>query len=366
VLYPTSDEVAWAISTHRAELSRWFRLYSPPAEALVRLLDKGALGAAARAGGLDAPAAWCPADEADLERLAHQVGLPVVVKPRVQLYAGYAAKAARAGSPAAAIAVWRAMRDVGEVPADVRRAAPGSDLPMLQAWLPGAERVFTVDGFVDASGELYATLGCVKLLQRPRGSGAGLVFQAAPVPPAAADGLRRLFGKVGYFGVFDAEFIEDGDRLLLIDVNPRFYNHMAFEIDRGLPLAWLAYLAAAGEVEALRGELARAGRPGPGPRAYVHRLPARLMLQLQGISGALSAEERAGWRRWMAELAPGASDPVWSAGDPGPALAEVALEVSTLARHPRSWLRKLARGPDAPDPVLAGQPAAIRGERGAA
>jgi hypothetical protein len=82
------------------------------------------------------------------------------------------------------------------------------------------------------------------MLQRPRCLGPGIVFEEAPIPASVVSGLERLLRHVGYFGVFDTEFVLDGDRVMLIDINLRLYNHMAFEIDRGLPLAWLAYLGA--------------------------------------------------------------------------------------------------------------------------
>jgi D-aspartate ligase len=53
VLYPTSDEVAWLVAAHSELLARWFLLYTPPIESLVRLLDKAQLIEEARAVGLD-------------------------------------------------------------------------------------------------------------------------------------------------------------------------------------------------------------------------------------------------------------------------------------------------------------------------
>src|SRR5262249_55204143 len=147
-----------------------------------------------------------------------------------------------------------------------------------QSYISGAERVYTVDGFVDETGEIYATLACVKVLQRPRGSGPGIIFEHAEIDPAIDRGLRDLFQLTGYYGVFDAEFIECGSRKLLIDINPRFYNHMAFEIERGLHLPWLAYLAATGDRRRLNAEVAKARATGVRRRAYVHRLPTALLL----------------------------------------------------------------------------------------
>src|SRR5512144_2262829 len=60
VLYPTSDDLAWIVATHREELASRFRLFTPSAEGLSRLLDKGSLAREARAAGLDAPETRLP------------------------------------------------------------------------------------------------------------------------------------------------------------------------------------------------------------------------------------------------------------------------------------------------------------------
>ena len=52
--------------------------------------------------------------------------------------------------------------------------------------------------------------------------------------------------RIGYFGVFEAEFIRLGDERLLIDFNPRFFGQMGFDVARGLPIVGLAYEAALG------------------------------------------------------------------------------------------------------------------------
>jgi predicted ATP-grasp superfamily ATP-dependent carboligase len=220
------------------------------------------------------------------------------------------------------------------------------ELPIVQACHPGSERIYTVDGFVDASGELSAMLACVQLLQRPRKSGPGIIFDEAPVDAAVEEGLRKLCRSTGFYGVFDAEFLEHEGRKLLIDFNPRFYNHMAFEVDRGLPLPHLAYLAALGDLDALEAATAEARAARPERRVYVHRLSTELMLSAQVLAGSMHREERRRWRRWVTERDGAVTDPVGWGDDRGPALAAVALELAYFARHPRSYLRHLATAAD--------------------
>ena len=196
---------------------------------------------------------------------------------------------------------WRALRSTATYDAEVLDHVPDLCLPMLQSCSASAERIYTVDGFVDEGGEIYTALACMKVLQRPRGSGPGIIFEHAEVDPTVDEGLRRLFEVTGFCGVFDAEFIEHGTRKLLIDINPRFYNHMAFETDRGLHLPWLAYLAASGDRQALKAEVDRAKAANVPQRTYVHRLPTTMMLAAQGLAHTMPREDQLRWRRLISD-----------------------------------------------------------------
>jgi thiamine pyrophosphate-dependent acetolactate synthase large subunit-like protein/predicted ATP-grasp superfamily ATP-dependent carboligase len=341
VLYPTSDELAWLIAANREALFPYFRLYSPPVGALVCLLDKRCLGAAARDAGLCVPEAWCPASADEVTRISQEVRFPLYVKPRTQVFASLHGKGQMVGGPADLLAVWRKWRGRARYPSEVVERIPDVDLPLLQASVRRADRILTVDGFIDETGELFCTRGCLKVLQWPRGSGPGICFEAAPVPANLGEGLARLFRRVGFHGVFDAEFIEDDGRAQLIDVNPRFYNHMAFEVERGLPLPWLAYLGAIEDRAALRTAVAEAKREVGGPRSYVHRLPLRMMLGLQALTGAMSRDERHRWRNRMAGHEDRVTDPTRQEGDPWPGVVELPLELARFVAHPRSYLRHL-------------------------
>ena len=47
--------------------------------------------------------------------------------------------------------------------AEVLDRVPDMHLPVLQSCVSGRERIYTVDGFVDETGELYISLACVKI-----------------------------------------------------------------------------------------------------------------------------------------------------------------------------------------------------------
>ena len=344
-LYPTSDEVAWLVASHRDELSRYYRLYSPPIQSLVRLIDKARLVEDAKAAGLDVPETVVPRDAADAECCCRRLGFPLFVKPRAQVFRLGFGKGVRVNNPSEVVSAWCSQVDRTTYAAEVLKHVPDMHLLMLQSWVSSSERIYTVDGFVDETGNLSASLACVKLLQLPRGSGAGIIFEHAEIDPVIDEGLRRLFRNTGFYGVFDAEFLEVGDRKLLIDINPRYYNHMAFESERGLHLPWLTYLAGTGDRETLKMEIAKskiASRRASMSRcAYVHPLRTNLLLRVQRLAGKMSAEDENHWRRRIEEYGDSVTNPVWTTDDRAPALAEMAAELYALVRHPRSYAKGL-------------------------
>ena len=98
VLYPTSDELAWLISAHRAKLEdsststtrAWTRSYG--------LLNKRRLYELGTEAGLHLPRTWFPESEADLEQVRREARFPVLIKPTTQiLYATH-----RKGQPVSA------------------------------------------------------------------------------------------------------------------------------------------------------------------------------------------------------------------------------------------------------------------------
>jgi len=344
-LYPTSDEVAWLVASQRDELSRYYRLYSPPIDSLIRLLDKARLAEDAKAAGLDVPETVVPRSAADVECCGRTLGFPLFVKPRAQVFRLGFSKGVRVNNPSELLSAWCGELKHTTYAAEVLKHVPDIHLLMLQSWISGSERIYTVDGFVDKTGELSASLACVKMLQLPRGSGAGIIFEHAEMDPVIDDSLRRLFRNTGFYGVFDAEFVEVGSRKLLIDINPRYYNHMAFESERGLHLPWLTYLAATGDFDGLKLEIAKSKSASKSRCAYVHPLRTDLLLRAQRLAGKMSAEDEVHWRRRIEEYGGSVTNPVWTTDDPGPFLAEMAAEIYALVRHPRSYLMGLLVSP---------------------
>ncbi len=342
-LYPTSDEHAWLFSLYRERLSAHFRMYQPDASSVYTLLNKRLLHAACAGLGISTPETWWPESDAELEALSRRVSWPVLIKPQTQLFLASQSKGRKVDDAAALRSHYAAFVARNRYGAFMLRHDPTVMRPMIQAYRPeAAENTYSLTGFIDESGALSTFRGAIKVLQRPRKLGIGLCFDEAPVNPALAEKVAALCRQVGYFGVFEIEFIQTGDDFLLIDFNPRFYSQMAFEVDRGMPLPLLAWSAATGDRIALEEAVARSNAwRSSGGRAYCHRFIFEVMLRGQKLSGALSDEEVRRWREWFDARQPRLTDAVLDAEDRVPWMLDWASHLLGYVRHPRAFLHTM-------------------------
>jgi predicted ATP-grasp superfamily ATP-dependent carboligase len=341
VLYPTSDDLSWILAAHRSSLAARFRLPAPGVDTVYALLNKRRLCAVAAEVGLETPATAFPSDLAELDRVGRHVRYPVLVKPQSQVLFRSRLKGRIARDPEELRLRWKELRAAGGYGPDLLAYDPGVADPMVQAYHPeAAHGIQSVSGWVGKEQSVFRA--ATKVLQRPRRLGIGLCFEHAEVDARLAGRLEALCRAVGYHGVVEAEFIAVGERRLLIDVNPRFYSQLAFDVARGLPLPRLAYHDVRGEqaeVEALV-EQARAWRPG-GAEGYAHGFLLEVMLRAQRLSGALSHGEARAWRRWCSERRGHLVDAAVEARDWAPGVVDVAQHLAAFARHPRAFVRSI-------------------------
>jgi predicted ATP-grasp superfamily ATP-dependent carboligase len=348
VLYPSCDDLAWLFAHHADTLGQYFRLYQPPAASLLQLLDKKALSLRCGELGIPSPRTVFPRNTQEAVALSAEVGFPLLIKPRTQMFLPTRNKGQIVESESAlASSHARYVAENATHPL-ARPMLPDLDQPMLQAWVPtAADSTYSIAGFIGRDGEGMAVRAAVKVLQRPRRVGVGVCFEEAEVDPEALAGITRLCERVGYFGIFEAEFVRCDGTLQLVDFNPRFYGQMGFESARNLHLPYLAWLGSIGESGKLAEALAVAHdwQSGTG-YVYCNRFFLDTMLVLQGLSGRMSQEERNSWREWLGKSAKRsrAFDPVESPGDPLPGLAAKVGEICAAVRHPRSFYRKVVIG----------------------
>lgn len=343
VLYPTSDGLAWLLSAHAEKLGRHYRLFSPPPAVMRRVLDKASLYGLARRVGIEVPRSWYPEDEEDLDAIGREARFPLLIKQRTQALSLTCSKGltvAEASGLREAFVEFARANGHGEA---ITGQQPEACRPMLQEFRPEVDDgTLLVGGFVDRSGRLLAARASAKILQKPRRLGIALCLEEAPLDHSVAESLEALCREAGYHGVIQVEFIRAGDRLLLIDFNPRFYHYMAFENARGMPLPLFAYLAALGD-EAALADLTGAAREtaAPGGRTFTDRLALEVMVRGQRLTGKMSAEEARRWRSWYRQHRASMVDLVLDRDDLRPVVVDVAQRVGHWALDPRAIVGRM-------------------------
>jgi D-aspartate ligase len=344
VVYPTSDEVAYVLSRYRDDLASTFALYQPDLKVLLGVLDKRELLTHAKAAGLDVPDTWFPEDSRGVQRAAREADGPLMVKPRTQLFLRTHNKGAvTARGPTALETEYDRFTRDNRYTDVIASALPGVQRPMLQRYYPVAEQaIYSIAGFRDRTGAHVALLGANKVLQTPRKIGVGLCFEPAKVHQEIAAGVRLMLERVGYYGVFEVEFIKADNRFLLIDFNPRFYNQIALDVARGLPLPTMAYAAALGETTEVERLVAKVSSER-SDRAFCNRIGMAVFVGAQRLFGSMSADEARRWRKWRRDHHDILVDPILDADDPRPIVAEVAAQIYRPLRHPRAFFRSIAQ-----------------------
>lgn len=341
-IYATSDDVSFALALHRDALSEAFALYQPDIETMMRILDKGQMYEHARAVGFELPETWLPGSRRDVERLARELGGPLLLKPRTLI--GRQIKGAVVGpGPGALLAEYDHFVAQAGFEKPIRERLGDATQPMVQRYHPEAmEGIYSLSGFRDRSGRISPLLGAKKLLQYPRRIGIGLCFDSAPTDPEIAHRVKRLLDRIGYYGVFEFEFIRAGGRALLIDLNARFYNQLMFDIARGVELARLAYAGAIGD-DAEVARLMDGVPPDAGARefAFCNRFGMDVAIGMQSLLGTMSHDEVARWHAWRTRTDRPMVNAVSDSDDPLPYACDVAHQVLGYARHPRAFLRQV-------------------------
>jgi D-aspartate ligase len=343
VLYPTGDDVAFLYALHRDELAKRFVLRHPPIATTYSLLNKLRLGELAASVGLSMPRTWLPLDDAAFGEIEAEARFPVVIKPQTQAMLLHHPKGILVQQREDLRRRYAEFAPSCAYHPQAVRYDPNVSRPSVQEYVPHAsEDVYGLSGFIDEEGTGFAVRASRKVLQQPRQVGVGLCFEEAEVLPELAQRVRNLLKAAGHFGVFEAEFIEDGGRHLLIDVNPRFYGQMAFDVARGLPLPLLAYHLALGKKDLLAADLAAASnRSAPSGLVYSRTFELKLLLALRRLAGTMSREETRRWHRWLDEHRGRIVDAFDHEGDSRPGEVEMLHHLLRMARHPRSFFRQV-------------------------
>jgi D-aspartate ligase len=344
VLYPTSDDFAWLQATNVAALQPYFHMYSPDATVIEGVLDKRQLLEACDAVGIECPVSHFVESLDEVAAIAPRCRFPLVLKQRTQVFSLTHTKGIVVRTPdrlARTYGDFVAMNPHAEA---VRARMQFASWPLMQEFHANATKgSYLVSGFVNRDQTRIVTRAAIKLLQYPRTLGIALCMETAPIDDALTQRILALCKRTGYFGVFQIEFLLNGDRKLLIDFNPRYYHYMAFDMARGLPLAWLAHLGACGDEAALNREIDTCSHSSDTEHhTFSYRLQLSELLWAQRLSGTMSATDFSHWRRWYRQHHDHMIDAVADSTDPRPELATAVNKMCAFLRHPRAFVRQIA------------------------
>jgi len=307
VLIPTSDQDVELVIAHADMLARRFAFQHSYRDGLAaRILAKDSFYALCTRHGLTVPAMHAVAPH-DLAALGERLAWPCLIKPALIHEVKHLMRGRKA---------WIA-RDLSEFRAIAHGLPAGVGTLIVQEVVPGPESAITLyAAHVDGQGGIRQAFTARKLRQYPPGFGSASLVQSCP-EPETTDLSEALLRAIGYRGIASLEFKRHPETgaLHVIEMNVR-------------PSLWFALSEAAGRcvVASAWGELA--GLPAPAPERP-QRDGLRWRYALKDMASA--AFYRANPVFVLPPPDTGAVGPatarcrpVFSAGDPAPALAELA------------------------------------------
>lgn len=342
-IYATSDAVSFALARYRDELSAGLDLYQPRLETIMSILDKGLLMQNAQAVGIETPPTWFPQNSAEAGKMAKDAGATILIKPRSQLAQRTKTKGTMIESRGQRVqSIFDSYMKDQSTNSEFAKQCSASMAPLLQPYYPEAvENVYSLCGFREKIGGAVIMRAARKIVQQPRNIGVGLCFEPALVDPHLADQAKRLCERIGYYGVFEIEFLLVEGKAKLIDFNGRLYNQIAFDIHRGMELPTLAYAAATkNQAEVTR--LMAHGNSGDHEHAagFCNHFVLATLVKMQRILRKMSRKEAAHWLNWSRGSHGAIVDPVKDPTDPLPAFVDVARYLSRALKHPRAFVRQ--------------------------
>jgi predicted ATP-grasp superfamily ATP-dependent carboligase len=317
VLLASCDTSAWTYAAYAERLSPHFCLYAPPLETMDMILDKARFETACADAGVPVLKSWMVRNEGAIAPIADTLLFPLIIKPRTHVRRLRNDKGEVVTNHDQLV---RTLRRMGrserffDVDGDHANSQEFFLQPFVDIFPKG---VLSVTGFMDRSGTHFVAGAARKILLRSEPAGVGVCFESTPLAPALAEQTARLCRSLGYFGVFEVEFIWDGARWAAIDFNPRFFNQMALDIARGLPLARLCYYDAIGDSRRLAPLVEEARAVSPENQLCVRDgFTMALILTFRSLTGRMSRRDRLRWHQWNRTNRSGMQDLIRAGDDP--------------------------------------------------
>ncbi|HWC26155.1 MAG TPA: ATP-grasp domain-containing protein [Solirubrobacteraceae bacterium] len=302
VLYPTRDETVAALSRRRDRLSEYFRVPTAPWEAIRWAWDKRNTYELAVAAGVAAPRTWQPASLEALDEIDGEP--PWAIKPAIKEHFFYVTKAK----------AWRA-----DTRAELRerferaREIVGPGEVLVQELIPGGGEQQFAYGALYKRGRPVATMVARRRRQHPPDFGRASTYVETICDPEVEALSERLLRRIQYDGLVELEYKRDprSGELKLLDFNARTWGYHTVARAAGVDFPYLLFRQQVGlPVEP------QSTTPGVRWVRLLTDLPTGLV--------QLRARDF-GVRDYLRSLRRADTEAVFSAEDPLPGLAELAL-----------------------------------------
>jgi D-aspartate ligase len=303
VVYPTREELVAAFSHHGARLSQVFRVPTPEWERVKWAWDKRNTYDLAKRLNIPTPKTYYLNSAEELAQLDH-VAPPFAIKPAIKEHFLYTAKAKawRANTHAELKALFeKAIQMVG----------PGE--MMVQELIPGGgSQQFAYCAFFRDQlpvGKMVVQ----RSRQHPLLFGRASTYVETVDVPVLEELSERFLRQIDYYGLVEMEYKLDprDSQYKLLDVNARTWGYHSLGAHAGVDFSFMLYSDQVGLPVS-----PRKARPGSAWVRTTTDIPA-------AVSAILSGETC--WKSYFKSVRNCNVEAVFSASDPFPGVAEVAL-----------------------------------------
>ena len=303
VLYPTREELVAALSHHRAELSQVFRVPTADWQSVKWAWDKRNTYRLAQELDIPTPVTYCPESIDQLGEI-DSLTPPFAIKPAIKEHFVYATKAK----------AWRADSH-SELRTRFQKASEiaGDREIMVQELIPGGgKQQFSYCAFF-RNGEAVGKMVVRRRRQHPLLFGRASTYVETVNVPLLEELSERFLRAIDYYGLVELEYKLDprDSQYKLLDVNARTWGYVSLGAHAGVDFSYMLYSDQIGLPVSLS-----QSRAGLAWVRAITDLPAAALAILSGDTKLKS---------YLASLSNCNVEAVFSARDPLPGLAEVAL-----------------------------------------
>lgn len=278
----------------------------PAADQYQLFRDKGRTIALAKSLGMDIPESRMVDTDQDLVEAMGQWPHGFILRPRQ-------------GSGGRGVRLVRTQEEA--VSAFKRWAGAGQGM-IAQEWIQVAAK-WDVGLLYGSAGEFLAGFAQRELRWFPEPYGASTI-QVSVIRPDLVATARRLVESIGWRGPVEVEFLEgeDSGRMVLAEVNPRYWNSLAVAVAAGVDFPGLQTAA-------------MAGHPNASPPAYRAGVGCRWSMPADWLH-FFSHPGRWFGQQALAGEVQSLTDDIWSADDMGPSVAFPLIALA-MALRPEMW-----------------------------